>query len=132
MVILVATLVPVASATESAPGKIPADPDPVVGLVAGEAIRLSHADELRALLAPPPSREAAERLAVDVALVWWDRHGSFEGATAKARLAAWRAWLVEIERRAPPGRIGDEIVLRIAAIERRADDGNEGGSDHRK
>ena len=53
--ILVATLV----AAGAQAGEQPMEPDPVVGRVAGQAIRASHADELRALLSPPPSRAAA-------------------------------------------------------------------------
>ena len=92
----------------------------VLARIAGEVVTADDADLLRAVLSPPPSREAAERLAVDVSLVWWSEHGTLAGSSARQRLAAWRQWLIEVEKNTEPGRLGQAVVRRLDAIRTRA------------
>lgn len=87
----------------------------VIDTVAGTPVTAAEADVLRALIAPPPSREKAERLAVDVTLVWWSEHGTLEGSTMAERLDGWRDWLAEL-RDSTEGPLGAEALRRLAAI----------------
>ena len=93
--------------------------EPPLATIDGHAVTVEDADALRAFLSPPPSREAAERLAVDISLAWWDRHGTLAGSTSKERLTGWREWLVAVDKTVAPGELGNEVVKRLAEIRSR-------------
>ncbi|GEM_PF-4246591 len=80
-------------------------------------VRITHrdVDAMRALLQPPPPRDAAERLAVDAARAFFDIHGWLAGSSAKGRLLAWRAWLSALDddtsETAMPQRAREQLAL---------------------
>lgn len=93
----------------------------VIATVDGVPITGADADRLRALLQPPPDRRAAAQLAVDAALAWRDLHGPLtSSATAKERLAAWRAWLQRIGEEADGPSLGRHAQRELERVGCRA------------
>ncbi len=113
-----AGLAVLATAAGAAPAAAP-EPVPPIAVIDGHAVTVGDANALRAILSPPPSQDAAERLAVDIALVWWSEHGTLVGSAPKERLTAWREWLLEVDKSVPPGGLGREVVERLAVIRAR-------------
>lgn len=68
----------------------------ILETIDGIDITQEDADRIRALVSPPPSKDAAERLAIDSALAYWDTTRNLRGSTVKERLAAWREWMTKI------------------------------------
>jgi hypothetical protein len=91
-----------------------------IASIGGAPVTVADAERLRALLSPPPSRDAARRLAIDSALAWWDLTGSLGDSTPKERLEAWRRWLVRLGQQVPSDELGMLAVERLAAVARRA------------
>lgn len=69
-----------------------------LALVGGVEITPRDADELRALVSPPPPRAAAERLAVDAARAHFWLRGWVEHSSPRARLEAYRVLIATARR----------------------------------
>lgn len=97
-----------------------APPACLLAVVDGALVDDTDADALRALLQPPPGRDAARRLAVDAALAHFWLRGYVAPASARGRLEAWRAFLVALRPQARTedrlGAIAGEALLQLAAV----------------
>lgn len=89
-----------------------------IATVGGIEITQNDAEQLRALLSPPPSRVAAQRLAVDTARAHLWLRGWLEYSSPRARLEAYRVLLATVRRSTPDAaRLAARITATLDQVE---------------